>query len=71
MIPKLNRDVVKQIAEMLYSMPLPSYVQDVDLERQCVESDWFKEGWNAAIQLAIAGLIMKSKSRKADNNDMN
>lgn len=61
MIPKLSRETVSKISEMLNSMPLPAYVDDVDLDQQCTESDWFKSGWNAAIQLAVAGLQMKSK----------
>lgn len=61
MIPKLNHEVVSQITEMLNAMPLPAYVDDVDLDRQCIESDWFKAGWHTAIQLAVVGLQLKSK----------
>jgi len=66
MIPKLNRETVLKISEMLNSMPLPAYVDDVDLDRQCTESEWFKAGWNAAIELAVAGLQMKSTPSEAD-----
>jgi len=68
MIPKLNRETVSKISEMLNSMPLPAYVDDVDLDRQCTESEWFKAGWHAAIQLAVAGLQMKSTSGEADKS---
>lgn len=61
MIPKLSREIVSQIEGMLHSMPLPVYVDDVDLDQQSTESDWFKAGWHSAIQLAVAGLQMNSK----------
>lgn len=67
MIPKLSREVVSQIAEMLESMPLPVDVDGVDLNHECVEADWFRIGWQSAITLAVAGLEFKSK--KQTEND--